>query len=495
MPKRKSSTPSFILEKKLLTSKADEGVLDLCLKYAWRIKVQLVKHARKQILKLQEDKHYRELLAERLSLKGKNGKASSKRRTAIDHELNGIRMSYGLTKHQFKLWVQPLQHRYGRLIDSRTAQCVADDIWASVDKYIFGNGKQLHIPKRDDVRSVGGNDNKTGIRFRNGRIVWKDLDIQVSRDTSNGYENEALTRRVKYCRIIRKQFSGRWHYYVQLVLEGTPPEKHTTGSGRVGVDPGTLSMAVASDNGCILTALDDGVADYTKEINRIQRAMDRSRRATNPGNYNPDGTIKKGRKRWFYSKNYRNLQRVKRSLERRQAASLRQHHEKLANDILFLGDDVYTEEMNYKGLQRRAKETTKNSKGRFNRKGRFGRSLKNGAPAMLLSIIDQKLRYEGKELHRVNTRTFRASQYNHVTDEYVKKRVSRRHNTINGRWVQRDLYSAFLLMNSSDGLSHTDRALCIRGYDTFLVNHDRCISDLLNSNHKLLSSFGIRRPA
>lgn len=491
----KSKTPSSILELKLLSSKRDEAVLDKRLLCVWYIKVQLVKYARKQVQKLREDKHYRELLSERTALYGKSGKSNVSRIRDIGYELNDIRRSYGLSKYQFKLWVQPLQHRYTKYIDSRTAQCIADDIWNAVDKLLFGSGKELHIPKRDDVNSVEGNDNATGIRFRKGHILWKGLDIQVSRDKSNAYENEALTHKIKYCRIVRKQFSGRWHYYVQLVLEGIPPKKYTVGSGRVGIDPGTMSAAAAFEKGCILTALDEGVHDYSDQIDRINRSLDRSRRAVNPGNYNPDGTIKKGRKYWAYSKNYRLLQQRKRSLERKQASGLRCHHERLANEILSLGDEVYTEDMNYKGLQRRSKETTRNSRGRFNRKKRFGKSLKSGAPAMLLSMIERKLRYEGKELHKVNTRTFRASQYNHVTDEYVKKRLSKRYNTIDGRWIQRDLYSAFLLMNSADDLQSTDRSLCIKTYGTFLDNHDRCIADLINSNCKLLGSFGIRRAA
>ena len=495
MAGRKASTPSFVLELKLLTSPRDEGELDLRLCYAWRIKVQLVKHARRQLAKLAADRGYRSLLAGRRSLSGKTDRQSSARRREADRALAVARRSYGLSQYQFKLWVQPLYHRYRKHIDSRTAQCIADDIWKAVDRYLFDNGRAIHIPGRDDVDSIEGNDNKTGIRYRNRRLLWNGLDIGIARDKSNAYENEALTRRVKYCRIVRKPFSGRWHYYVQLVMEGVPPKKHAAGKGRVGIDPGTLSMAAASDKGCILTALDEGVPDYGRETDRIQRAMDRSRRAMNPGNYNPDGTIKRGRKRWVYSRSYRRLQRMKRSLERKQAASLKCHHEALANKVLSLGDEVYTEEMSYRGLQRRAKETTKNSRGRFNRKGRFGRSLKNGAPSMLLSIIDRKLRYEGKGLYKVNTRTFRASQYNHVTDEYVKKRLSRRHNVIDGRWVQRDLYSAFLLMNSADDLQQTDRTLCMATYETFLANHDRCIAGLINSSHKLLSSFGISRTA
>ena len=494
-----SKTSSFIFEQKLLSSIKDEEVLDLRFRYIRHIKVQLVKYARRQIRKYLDDNNRKALIKDRASLSGQKDRVSIKCRTEINHSLKDLQLSYGLSQYQFKLWVKPMQHRYRKHIDSRTAQCIADDIWTSADKYLFGNGKHLHIPKPDDVLSAESNDNLTGIRFRKGHILWCGLDIQMRRAKHNtperAYEDEALSHRIKYCRIVRKQFSGRWHWYVQLVMEGRPPKKHGAGHGRVGIDPGTMSAAVVSESKCILAALNDGVPDYSKTLSRINRMMDRSRRSDNPGNFNPDGTVKKGRKAWVWSKNYRALQRRKRTLERKQAASLKCHHEAFANEILTLGDSIYTEDMSYSGLQRRAGKTTINSKGRMNRKSRFGKSLKNGAPAMFLSIIDRKLHYEGRELHKVNTRTFRASQYNHVTDEYVKKRLSKRHNVIDGRWIQRDLYSAFLLMNSADDLLSTDRPLCIKTYGTFLKNHDRCIAELINGSHKLLSSFGIQKAA
>ena len=483
----KSKSPSFILEKKLLTSASDEETLDLRLCYAWRIKIQLVKHAQKQLRKLKADKEYRLFLDERRSLPV----GPCRRRKEIDYVLSGIRMKYGLSQYQFKLWVKPLQHRYRKHIDSRTAQCVADDIWKSVDRFLFDNGKAVHLPKRDDVNSIESNDNAAGIRYRNGRILWNGLSIGVARDKSNDYENEALEHRIKYCRIIRKAFSGRWHYYVQLILEGVPPKKHAEISGRVGIAPGTMSMAIVSEKECVLTALDDGILDFQSQINRIQRAMDRSRRSTNPDHDNSDGPVKRGRKPLVFSKSYRRMQMGKRSLERKREAAVKAHHEKLANTVLSLGDEVYTEEMTYRGLQRLAKKTIVNSRSRFNRRFLFWKPLKNGAPALFLSILDRKLHYKSKELHKVNTGSFRARKYNHLTDQYVKKRLSRRYNTINGKWVQRDLYSAFLLMNSSDDMRAADRDRCIRNYENFLQNHDRCVAGIIQSNHKLLSLFGI----
>ncbi|MDG5790197.1 transposase, partial [Evansella sp. AB-P1] len=133
----------------------------------------------------------------------------------------------------------------------------------------------------------------------------------------------------------------------------------------------------------------------------------------------------------------------------------------MANWILSLGDDVKVETMNYKGLQRRTKKTTVNEKtGRINRKKRYGKSLLNKAPSMLLNILDNKLKYAGNELKKIDTFHVKASQFNHFNGEYLKKKVSERWNDFNGMKVQRDLYSAFLIMNVKDNLCEIDTGDC-----------------------------------
>ena len=149
-----------------------------------------------------------------------------------------------------------------------------------------------------------------------------------------------------------------------------------------------------------------------------------------------------------------------------------------------------------KGLQHRMKETTVNKKGRYNHKKRFGKSLKNNSPAAFISIIDRKLGYIGKSIHKVDTRSFRASQYNHVTNDYVKKKLSKRWNYFPDEIkIQRDLYSAFLLMNSNKDMTHTDRDKCIKTFNRFKEQHDELINRLEQSDTKLPSSFGIKKAA
>lgn len=55
--------------------------------------------------------------------------------------------------------------------------------------------------------------------------------------------------------------------------------------------------------------------------------------------------------------------------------------------------NYYVEKMNFKGLQKPTAKTETNDRGKFKKKKRFGKSLANKAPAMLLTIINRKLSY------------------------------------------------------------------------------------------------------
>lgn len=162
----------------------------------------------------------------------------------------------------------------------------------------------------------------------------------------------------------------------------------------------------------------------------------------------------------------------------------------MANKVIALCDTLYVEKMSFKGLQRRSKETKLRKDGRPARKKRFGKSIQSRAPAQFCAILRRKLEAAGGAYCEVNTFTLRASQYNHETDTYQKKKLSKRHNIIQGTWVQRDLYSAFLLMNSDASMEHVDRELCTMTFDQFLQAHDACIVDIRNSNTKIPRSFG-----
>jgi hypothetical protein len=108
----------------------------------------------------------------------------------------------------------------------------------------------------------------------------------------------------------------------------------------------------------------------------------------------------------------------------------------------------------------------------------------------MLTLLKQKLGYWDLELKEIDTFSFKASQYNHFTDEYIKKELSERWNDFDGYKIQRDLYSAYLIMNSDKGLKTTNRNLCFENWNKFKRLHDIEINRLRN-NDKTIASMGI----
>ena len=477
-------TSSYVLTLKLNTDASDEAFLNRRFFLSCRVYNVLVSHVRKQLRNMQSDNEYRQLLNQWHETK--NGKtAELKHRHAVTgKQLSQIRLAYGLSEYQLHDYMKIQQHRYASCLGSQSCQRIASAVWKSVEAYLFKNGKRISFHKNRDYHILyGAKTNASYMVFdvQSETIrIGKDYRIPVKIDYRDLYVCYALQDRIKYCQIIRKLFANGYHYYIQLVMEGIPPKKHVISDGRVGIDIGSSSVAVSAGHEVKLSALGQYVPDYSAKIRRLQRAMDRSKRRMNPDKYNEDGTVKRGNHgKWVFSKSYKKLHNQKNSLERKQAAALKQSHEIMANDILAMGNEVYVEDMNFRALQKRKKETTRSKTGKFHCKKRFGRSINSHAPAMLISIIDRKLSCQGFCIHKVNTQSFRASQYNHVTDEYVKKKLGNRSCLVNGRRIQRDLYSAFLLMNSSTDLSRTDRNRCMETFENFAVLHDRYMESLV----------------
>lgn len=145
--------------------------------------------------------------------------------------------------------------------------------------------------------------------------------------------------------------------------------------------------------------------------------------------------------------------------------------------------------MNFKGLQKCSTKTEKNDNGKFKKKKRFGKSLANRAPAMLLTIIDRKLGYYDRVLNKIDTYSVKASQYNHFYDTYKKKRLSDRWNHFGDLKIQRDMYSAFLIMNVEDDLKGINQQKCNNRFDEFYRLHNLEIERL--TGKKNLGSIAI----
>ncbi|QKY68458.1 hypothetical protein [Lentibacillus sp. CBA3610] len=292
-------------------------------------------------------------------------------------------------------------------------------------------------------------------------------------------------------RIVQKEVRGRIRYFADLVISGYPPSKNRKlGKGDVGLDIGTSSLAVSSLTKAALFNLAEQVQEISRDIRLIQRKMDRSKRATNPQNFNRDGTIKQGKKTWVFSNHYRKYRVRLKELHRKQAVIRKLSHRTLANELLTLGDHFCTETMHFKALQKRKQNTETSGKtGKYIRKKRFGKTLGHRAPAMFITILREKVIRLGGTFAEVNTQKFKASQYCHVKNIYSKKPLSQRWHVIDDNTkLQRDLYSAFLLMNANRSGTKPNRSQCEAAFPLFKKLHDQVIRAIVNSKRMILNS-------
>lgn len=484
---------NFIVQFPLRTEKYQEDILNKRFEIGRKIYNSLVNVTQKRYKEMIKTKEYRNLFS---SLTG-----NKKTDKDVWKQVNDIRKQYGMSEYSFHEDVKEMQKHFKDNIDSFTAQKIATELWKSYDKLFYGNGKKIYYKKYDSFNSFEGKSNKTGIRFKDDKILWNDLKIPVVIDYDDYYECQALQCDICYCRIVRKYVRNKYKFYVQIVFKGNPPVKIDTETGEikrhigkcdVGLDIGTSTIAISSQSDVKILELADRVQNIENQKQKILRKMDRSRRVTNPDNYNEDGTVKKqGNKKaiWNKSNHYIKYQNELKELYRKQADIRKYQHECLANYIVSLGNKVYVEKMNFARLQRRAKNTEKNEQGKFKRKKRFGKSLANKAPSMLLTIIDRKLKYFGEELIEINTFEAKASQFNHFDKTYTKKSLSQRWNDFDGIKIQRDMYSAFLIMNIADDLKNFDIDKCNDRFENFYRLHNLEVDRL--KGHKNLSSIAI----
>ena len=124
---------------------------------------------------------------------------------------------------------------------------------------------------------------------------------------------------------------------------------------------------------------------------------------------------------------------------------------------------------------------------KYKKKRRFGHSINTRAPAELVNILIRKCRQYGLSYYEVDPWKYKASQYDHSTDKYTKCTLNDREKIINGQKVQRDLYSAFLILNSNETFDHPDREQCNNTFDRFV--------EIMNDEIQKMKANGISRKA
>jgi len=416
-------TPSFVAEFPLQTTPADESILRRRFEAGRQIYNACLGESLRILDLMRESKVWQ--LARKMS-KGPARTALFKAITRRYHFKSGIIQKFA-ERCRDRCWI-------GDHLGSHDTQKISLRAFQAVEQYSYGNRGRPRFKGKNRLRSIEGKSNAAVIRYRDGAVYWDGLKLPLMFDPQDkdGWQAMALQAKTKYCRILFRNIRGKTRWCVQLIQEGYPPLKanRTIGEQVVGLDLGPSEIAGVSQTDAMLEKFCPSVVKPWKAIRRIQRAMDRSRRATNPQNYDNRGVPLKGRHIWKKSSRYRKLAGQCAGLERRLAAERRRAHGELCNRILGQGNIVKTEKLSYRAFQKM-----------------FGKSVGRSAPGKFIAELRRKAERAGGKLMEFLPGKTRLSQYDHTTGEYVKKPLGQRiHHFGDGITspVQRDLYSAFL---------------------------------------------------
>lgn len=480
----RKAAPSFVLELPLVVSPEQDQTLAVRFEAGRQLCNAVLGEALRRLDLMKQSRTWA------AARKMPNGAPGSPQQQARSAEFARVARSMAFTDYDLQSYATRCKNAcwIGDHLDAHTTQKIGTRAFKAAQRYQFrAGGRPRFKPKWKALESLESKTNATGLRWRDDHLEWSDLKLRALYDPKDphGVQTFALQNPVKYCRLVRRVLRGKTRWFVQLVLQGTPKwkDKNPIGQGKCGIDIGPSTLAAVSETGAFLEKFCANVPDLQKTIRRIQRAMDRSRRRSNPDNYNADGTIRKPlpgqRLQWVFTGGYLRLRARLKELQRVLAAYRRTEHGKLANRVVAMGNTVMAEKLSYKAFQRT-----------------FGKSVRDRAPGDFMNHLRRKAASAGGEVIEFPTRTTKLSQSCHC-GAVVKKPLSQRwHICSCGVRAQRDLYSAYLGLHvrQNDAVWRLDTESAREGWCAVEPLLEKAVSGVVQAARggPLPASFGLR---
>lgn len=423
-----ATTPTFVIEFALRVNDQQNRSLTQKFEFGRMLYNATLGTALGRLQRMRESEQWRQVCAM------PKGKERNKR-------FSELQKSWGLTENGLRTIANNHRKASGRNdIGAHEAQCIGRTVWRALGRYLFKDaGKPRFKSFTRGLNSIEGTDNHE-IMYKPERqvIVWRKQVFQLI-DVDTPYRKEALTdlndktgfKRIKYCRIVRRTIKGRKRWYAQICLQGYPPVRkvYAPQSEVVGIDPGPSQIAYFHERYAAVVKIAPNVDLQEKVVRCLQRKIDRARRANNPGNYNVDGTIKKGKLKWEISHRMQKLSAELAEHHRCLVATRERDHGTLANLLLQMGGTIKIEKNSYLSYQRN-----------------FGKSTTRSGMGSFVAHLKRSAERAGAKVLELNAYDLKLSQYDPVTDAYRKKPLKERWHRWGGSetLVQRDVMSAFL---------------------------------------------------
>ena len=356
---------------------------------------ELTNKMRKNLNRLTRTKQYRNLL----ELYGKADNPADKKNCA--QQLKQMQENENVTWDFCRKTMQTLQVNYK--IDAVLALTKAEAVWKGVETCLYRNGKTIHFTEegvypaliaKQINRCIILTAKDGSLQFKYGSMVFgakindtfeqEEADAVIHYLTNKSQMDKAAidsykdngscisTYRPCYVSLVPQIIRGKRRIYIHICIEGTPKVKrnkngqprHALGQGVVGEDLGPRSIAVTHKDGVFLEnirCVGKKPEAVQEEIANLQSAIARSLIATNPQNFNDDGSMKSGNLIWKVSNNCKKKISQFKDCCRRKSINIHLGINQLVNYIRSLGDTLIIEENNASALAKRGRSIVKSN--------------------------------------------------------------------------------------------------------------------------------------
>src|SRR5215471_17324833 len=306
---KRSKTPTFLLELPLRVDNQQTKHLRAHFEAARCLYNALLGEAMKRLKQMRADEKWQQARS--------IPKVRKQERSALFSELQ---QEYGFSEFALHAYATKARTAWiAEHLDSNTTQKLASRAYQAANRVCLGQAKKVRFKSHGrGLDSIEGKTNKQGLRFalkppsegNEGFLMWQQDRLPALIDWDDLVVKHGLEKPIKYARLIRRRATSSqaqgadcegYRYYVQLALKGVPYQKarHQVGTATIGLDLGPSTIALVPEEGeaRLLSFCQELKADQQKK-RRLQRKLDRQRRAKNTQNYDAKGRVKKGKLRW-----------------------------------------------------------------------------------------------------------------------------------------------------------------------------------------------------